>query len=39
MTTQTTKMARAEEPRLVDHRPREFHVGTLLLDRLLKLDL
>lgn len=33
MTTQTTKIARAEESRLVDHRPREFRVGTLLLDR------
>ena len=33
MTTQTTKIARADESRLADHRPREFRVGTLLLDR------
>ena len=33
MTTQTTKIARSEETRLVDHRPREFRVGTMLLDR------
>lgn len=33
MTTQTTKISRKEEERLVDHRPREFRVGTILLDR------
>ena len=33
MTTQTTKIARGEDTRLADHRPREFRVGTLLLDR------
>lgn len=34
MTTQTTKIAREENERLVeDHRPREFRVGTMLLGR------
>ena len=34
MTTQTTKISRGEDVRLVeDHRPREFRVGTVLLDR------
>lgn len=33
MTTQTTKIARGDEPRLIDHGPRELRVGTLLLDR------
>ena len=34
MTTQTTKIARREEERLgEEHRPREFRVGTVLLER------
>ena len=33
MTTQTAKIARAEEARSSDHRPREFRVGTTLLGR------